>query len=49
MLALYYYPSTASMVVHILLEELAVPYQRVLVRPYVQRVLANERLSPPWF
>lgn len=31
MLTLYYYPSTASMVPHILLEELAVPYQRVLV------------------
>jgi glutathione S-transferase len=31
MLHLHYYPSTASMVPHILLEELAVPYQRVLV------------------
>ncbi len=31
MIALHYYPSTASMIPHILLEELAVPYQRVLV------------------
>ena len=31
MLHLHYYPSTASMVPHILLEELGVPYQRVLV------------------
>jgi glutathione S-transferase len=31
MLILHYYPSNASMVPHILLEELAVPYQRVLV------------------
>ena len=31
MLHLHFYPSTASMVPHILLEELAVPYQRVLV------------------
>ena len=31
MLHLQYYPSTASMVPHIVLEELAVPYQRVLV------------------
>ena len=31
MLHLHYYPSTASMVPHSLLEELAVPYQRVLV------------------
>jgi glutathione S-transferase len=31
MLHLQYYPSTASMVPHILLEELGVPYQRVLV------------------
>jgi glutathione S-transferase len=31
MLHLHYYPSTASMVPHIVLEELAVPYQRVLV------------------
>jgi glutathione S-transferase len=28
---LHYYPSTAAMVPHILLEELAVPYERVLV------------------
>jgi len=31
MLHLHHYPSTASMVPHILLEELGVPYQRVLV------------------
>ena len=31
MLYLHYYPSTASMVPHIVLEELGVPYQRVLV------------------
>lgn len=31
MLHLHYYPSTASMVPHIVLEELGVPYRRVLV------------------
>jgi glutathione S-transferase len=31
MIELHYYPSTAAMVPHILLEELGVPYQRVLV------------------
>jgi glutathione S-transferase len=31
MIQLHYYPSTASMVPHIVLEELGVPYQRVLV------------------
>ncbi|MCJ0765385.1 glutathione S-transferase family protein [Variovorax terrae] len=31
MLQLYYYPSTAAMVPHIVLEELGAPYQRVLV------------------
>lgn len=31
MIQLHYYPSTASMVPHILLEELGVPYERVLV------------------
>jgi len=31
MIRLHYYPSTAAMVPHILLEELGVPYQRVLV------------------
>ena len=31
MLNLHYYPSTASMVPHIVLEELGVPYQRTLV------------------
>lgn len=31
MIKLYYYPSTASMIPHIVLEELALPYERVLV------------------
>lgn len=31
MIKIYYYPSTASMVPHILLEEIGAPYQRVLV------------------
>lgn len=31
MIELYYYPSTASMVPHIVLEEIGVPYQRVLI------------------
>jgi len=31
MIQLHYYPSTAAMVPHILLEEIGVPYQRVLV------------------
>lgn len=31
MIQLYYYPSTASMVPHIVLEEIGVPYQRVLI------------------
>lgn len=31
MIQLYYYPSTASMVPHIVLEEIGVPYRRVLV------------------
>ena len=31
MMQLHYYPSTASMIPHILLEELGVPYERVLV------------------
>jgi len=31
MIQLHYYPSTASMVPHIVLEEIGVPYQRVLV------------------
>jgi glutathione S-transferase len=41
MLHLHYYPSTASMVPHILLEELAVPYQRVLV---TERSMPTRRL-----
>lgn len=36
MLHLHFYPSTASMVPHIVLEELGVPYQRVLVDRTVQ-------------
>lgn len=31
MIKLYYYPSTASMVPHIVLEEIGVPYQRLLI------------------
>ncbi|MDP3825432.1 MAG: glutathione S-transferase, partial [Polaromonas sp.] len=31
MMQLHYYPSTAAMVPHIVLEEIGVPYQRVLV------------------
>ena len=31
MIQLHYYPSTAAMVPHIVLEEIGVPYQRVLV------------------
>ena len=31
MIKLHYYPSTAAMVPHIVLEELGVPYQRILV------------------
>ena len=31
MIQLHYYPSTAAMVPHILLEEIGVSYQRVLV------------------
>ena len=31
MIQLHYYPSTAAMVPHILLEEIGVPYQRMLV------------------
>lgn len=31
MIQLHYYPSTAAMVAHILLEEIGVPYERVLV------------------
>ena len=31
MIQLHYYPSTAAMIPHIVLEELAVPYERVLV------------------
>ena len=48
MLHLHYYPSTASMVPHILLEELAVPYQRVLVDRAVNAHKASDylRLNP---
>lgn len=39
---LHYYPSTAAMIPHILLEELGVPYERV----FVDRA-ANEHKKPP--
>ena len=48
MLHLHYYPSTAGMVPHILLEELGVPYQRVLVDRAVNAHKASDylRLNP---
>lgn len=48
MIQLHYYPSTASMVPHILLEELGVPYERVLVdrTQDVQKTTAYLRLNP---
>ncbi|MFW5331635.1 glutathione S-transferase family protein [Hydrogenophaga sp. ZJX-1] len=48
MIQLHYYPSTASMVPHILLEELAVPYERVLVdrAQDVQKTMAYLKLNP---
>ena len=45
MLHLHYYPSTASMVPHIVLEELGVPYQRVLVDRAVDAHKAPEYLK----
>lgn len=48
MIQLHYYPSTASMVPHILLEELGVPYERVLVdrTQDVQKTTAYLKLNP---
>jgi len=47
-LQLHYYPSTAAMIPHILLEELGVPYERVLVDRSQNRHKAPEylRLNP---
>jgi glutathione S-transferase len=48
MIQLHHYPSTASMVPHILLEELGVPYERVLVDRTldVQKTTAYLQLNP---
>lgn len=48
MIQLYYSPSTASMVPHILLEELGLPYERVLVdrTQDVQKTTAYLKLNP---
>lgn len=48
MIQLHHYPSTASMVPHILLEELGVPYERVLVdrTQDVQKTMAYLQLNP---
>jgi glutathione S-transferase len=48
MIELHYYPSTASMAPHILLEEIGEPYQRVLVdrTQNVQKMTAYLRLNP---
>jgi len=48
MIQLHHYPSTASMVPHILLEEIGVPYERVLVdrTQDVQKTMAYLRLNP---
>jgi glutathione S-transferase len=48
MIRLHHYPSTASMVPHILLEELGVPYERVLVdrAQDVQKTMAYLQLNP---
>lgn len=48
MIQLHYYPSTAAMVPHILLEEIGVPYHRVLVDRTVNAHKAPEylRLNP---
>lgn len=43
MIQLHYYPSTAAMVPHILLEEIGVPFQRVLVDR-----MANAHKSPEY-
>lgn len=48
MIQLHYYPSTASMVPHILLEEMGVPYERVLVdrTQDVHKTTAYLKLNP---
>jgi hypothetical protein len=46
MLHLHYYPGTAAMAPHIVLQELGVPFE--LVRPVVQRVFATGKLVQPW-
>ena len=48
MIQLHYYPSTAAMVPHILLDEIGVPYQRVLVDRMVNAHKTPEylRLNP---
>jgi len=48
LIRLHYYPSTAAMVPHILLEEIGVPYERVLVDRSVDAHKAPEflRLNP---
>lgn len=48
MIQLHYFPSTASMVPHILLEELGLPYERVLVdrTQDVQKTTAYLKLNP---
>lgn len=48
MIQLHYFPSTASMVPHILLEELGVPYERVLVdrTQNVQKTSEYLQLNP---
>lgn len=48
MIQLHYYPSTASMVPHIVLEELGVPYERVLVdrSQDVHKTTAYLQLNP---
>ena len=48
MIRLHHYPSTASMAPHILLEELGVPYERVLVdrAQDVQKTMAYLQLNP---
>jgi glutathione S-transferase len=48
MMQLHYYPSTAAMIPHIVLEELALPYERVLVDRTQGRHKAPEylRLNP---
>ncbi len=48
MIQLHHYPSTASMIPHIVLEEMGVPYERVLVdrTQDVHKTMAYLRLNP---